>query len=103
MRARRTTKPQPDKSRRRVFLIALALFAWMVGIGARLAYLQVNRHDDLANQARRQQLGVVETEPTRGQVLDRQGPELARSINVQSFFSIPGDSHDADHVARRLP
>jgi cell division protein FtsI (penicillin-binding protein 3) len=74
----------------------------MVGIGGRLAYLQVSRHDDLAHQARRQQLGVVETEPTRGQVLDRQGRELARSINAQSFFAIPGEIQDADEVARRV-
>jgi len=74
----------------------------MLLIGARLVQLQVHQHDDLSARARNQQLGTIETSPTRGQVLDRQGRELARSIETESFFADPRDIPNTDETARRI-
>jgi len=74
----------------------------MLLIGARLVQLQVHQHDDLSARARNQQLGTIETSPTRGQVLDRQGRELARSIETESFFADPRDILNTDETARRI-
>ena len=90
-RATAMEAPRAANSHRRALLVSLALVAWMMAIGARLVQLQVNRHDDLAARARNQQLSAIDTAPTRGQVLDRQGRELARSLDTESFFADPSD------------
>src|SRR6266436_3070705 len=94
--------PRPGKSRRRALFVAIGLVAWMVLIGARLVQLQVSQHDDFTSRARNQQLSAVETSPTRGQVLDRQGRELARSIETESFYADPRDISDPDGTAKRI-
>lgn len=94
--------PQPGNSHRRAFWVAIGLVAWMLLIGARLVQLQVTRHEDLSARARNQQLGAIETSPMRGQVLDRQGRELARSIDTESFFADPSEITNPDETARRI-
>ncbi|HMG72777.1 MAG TPA: penicillin-binding protein [Pyrinomonadaceae bacterium] len=94
--------PRPGKSQRRALFVALGLVAWMVLIGARLVQLQVSQHDDFTSRARNQQLSAIETSPTRGQVLDRQGRELARSIDTESFFADPRDISDPNDTAKRI-
>src|SRR5260370_6221626 len=89
-------------SHRRALFVALGLVAWMLLIGARLVQLQVSQHDDFTARARNQQLSAVETSPTRGQVLDRQGRELARSIESKSFYADPRDISDPDDTANRI-
>src|SRR6266705_1442100 len=102
MPARSIAITQPDSLRKRALTIALVLVGWMVLIGARLVHLQVTQHDDLAGRARKQQLGTVETTPTRGQLLDRQGRELARSVDTESFFADPSEIENPQDVARRI-
>jgi len=55
-------------------------------IAARLVNLQVYQHDDLVERARQQQQRGGTTVARRGEVLDRQGRELARSIDTESFY-----------------
>jgi cell division protein FtsI (penicillin-binding protein 3) len=94
--------PRSGNSQRRARWVALGLVAWMLLIGARLVQLQVHQHADLSARARNQQLGTIETSPTRGQVLDRQGRELARSIDTESFFADPREIPNPDETARRI-
>src|SRR5262245_19210175 len=95
-------EPRSGSSRSRVLFVSLALLAWMLLNGARLIQLQINQHDDLSFRARNQQLGAIETSPTRGQVLDRQGRELARSIDTESFFADPREIDDVEQTARKI-
>src|SRR5467141_1432886 len=94
--------PRSGNSQRRARWVALGLVAWMLLIGARLVQLQVHQHDDLTSRARNQQLSAIETSPTRGQVLDRQGRELARSIETESFFADHRDISDPNDTAKRI-
>jgi len=94
--------PRSGNLQRRARWVAIGLVAWMLLIGARLVQLQVHQHDELSARARNQQLGTIETSPTRGQVLDRQGRELARSIDTESFFADPRDLSNTDETARRV-
>jgi cell division protein FtsI (penicillin-binding protein 3) len=82
--------------------VALGLVAWMFLVGARLVQLQVGQHDDFTARARNQQLSAIETSPTRGQVLDRQGRELARSIETESFFADAREISDPNDTAKRI-
>jgi len=88
-RLSRQTKSQPDVSIRRTLFVAAFVAFWMLGIGARLVYLQVSRHEKLRERAHQQQQDAIETTPTRGLVLDRQDRELARTIDTTSVFVAP--------------
>src|SRR2546430_10013909 len=101
-RSKNIETPQPSKARRRAFAIAIGLVVWMLVIGFRLVQLQLNRHDELSARARNQQLEAIETSPTRGQGLDRQGRELGRSIDTESFFANPREiTYVSDTAPRR--
>ena len=93
---------RPGNSHRRALFVAIGLLVWMLVIGARLVQLQVTQHDDLTARARNQQLGSIETSPVRGQLLDRQGRELARSIDTESFFADPREILNTDETAWRV-
>jgi cell division protein FtsI (penicillin-binding protein 3) len=93
---------RPADSQRRALFIAIALVAWMLAVGARLVQLQVSQHEQLSARARKQQLGAIETSPTRGQLLDRQGRELARSIDTESFFADPREIKNVNETARLI-
>src|SRR5215831_894858 len=94
--------PHAQSADRRTLFVALGLLVWMLAIGARLIQLQVNQHDELAARARNQQLSSIETAPTRGQVLDRQGRELARSLDTESFYSDPSEVKNVEETARKI-
>jgi cell division protein FtsI (penicillin-binding protein 3) len=93
---------RPGNSHRRAVFVAIGLVVWMLAIGARLVQLQVNQHEDLTARARSQQLGAIETSAIRGQLLDRQGRELARSIETASFFADPREISNTNETAKRI-
>jgi cell division protein FtsI (penicillin-binding protein 3) len=97
-----STKARPDTSRRRVLVIASLLVFWMLAVAVRLVYLQTFEHDWLSERARRQQQGEIETSPLRGLVLDREGRELARSVDTESFFAVPYELGDIRQTSDRL-
>lgn len=93
---------QPADTHRRARYVAIGLVIWMLVVGARLVQVQIGQHEQLSARARNQQLGAIETSPTRGQVLDRQGRELARSIDTESFFADPREVLNVNETARRI-
>jgi cell division protein FtsI (penicillin-binding protein 3) len=101
-RATANEGPGAPNARRRILFVAIGLVFWMLVIGGRLVQLQIRRHDELALRARNQQLSSIETAPTRGQVLDRQGRELARSLDTESFYSDPSEVINVAETARKI-
>ena len=74
----------------------------MMAVGVRLAYLQTSQHEWLSKRARSQQTGVESDQAVRGLILDRQGRELARSVDVDSFFADPRQVENVDETVARL-
>ncbi len=89
-------------SRRRAIGVATFLCAWRGVVGARLVYLQTSQHDELSRRARAQQQRAVQTSPLRGLILDREGRELARSVDADSFFAVPTEIENVDETAGQL-
>ncbi|MET0624339.1 MAG: penicillin-binding protein [Pyrinomonadaceae bacterium] len=83
-------------------MVAVFLCLWMVLIGARLAYLQTSQHELLSKRAHAQQLKVEPQEAARGLILDRQGRELARSVDVDSFYADPREVENVEAAASAL-
>ena len=83
------SKSRPDVSFGRALFVAAVIGFWMLIVAARLVYLQVSQHEGLVGRARQQQQNAIETTPQRGNLLDRHGRELARSIQTVSLFVDP--------------
>jgi len=90
------SKSRPDVSFGRALLVAAVIGFWMLAVSARLVYLQVSQHDGLVNRARQQQQNALETVAQRGDLLDRQQRELARSIQTVSLFVDPDGLQPGD-------
>jgi cell division protein FtsI (penicillin-binding protein 3) len=84
------TKSRPDVSLSRALFVAAFIGFWMLVVCARLVHLQFSQHEGLASRARQQQQNAIETSPQRGELLDRHGNPLARSVQTVSLFLDPG-------------
>src|SRR5215467_6070447 len=73
----------------RLYLLAGMFVFWCIAICARLVYLQIFRYGSFEQRAQHQQQRTEEVSPRRGIIYDRQGRELAMSINVDSVFAVP--------------
>lgn len=86
----------------RLAAVAVVLVLWVAGVGARLVHLQVLNSAWYQERAIRQQEYTVEVSPTRGRILDREGRELARSIEVKSVYATIAEIGDPAAVASKL-
>jgi len=71
----------------------------MVAIGAKLVWLQVRQHDWLLTRATNQQQASIALSPLRGVIYDRNGDELARSVEVKSLYASPSEITDPAKAA----
>jgi cell division protein FtsI (penicillin-binding protein 3) len=65
-------------------------------------YLQVFARPSLQERAEIQQQHTMKLDPTRGTIYDRNGRQLAVSVDVESVYAVPRAIEDADATARRL-
>ena len=75
--------------KRRVAVVSALLGLWVAGIEARLVYLQVFDHADLAARAERQQERTPPSPAKRGDILDRRGRVLATSVDADTIYAVP--------------
>jgi cell division protein FtsI (penicillin-binding protein 3) len=87
---------------RRLLLVAAGLLAWTAAIEARLIYLQVVRHADLAELATRQQWSAVDAPAKRGEIVDRRGHVLALSVDADTVYAVPSGIRDPDATSAAL-
>jgi cell division protein FtsI (penicillin-binding protein 3) len=88
--------------KRRLGVAALLLGIWAGAVEARLAYLQVYRHEELRLRGERQQSRTIQTAANRGDILDRNGRVLARSVAAESVYAVPTEIADVDAAAAAL-
>jgi cell division protein FtsI (penicillin-binding protein 3) len=87
---------------RRGLLLAGLLAGWALLLVARLAQVQILRGPAYRRRARQQQERTIAVEPRRGAILDREGRELAVSVEASSVFAVPEKVADAAGEARVL-
>src|SRR5215467_14306195 len=91
----------PDSSRRLCYFAGFLLL-WALIIVGRLVQLQVLRYGEFHERAQKQQQRTFEISPRRGVIYDRNGHELAMSINVDSVFAVPTEIPDQAATATLL-
>lgn len=89
-------------SQKRVIQIFAVLAAWVVIVVARLAQVQIVRHEHYANRALKQQERTIALNPVRGSILDSQGRVLAESVAAESIYADPQAVSDPKKVAAAL-
>ena len=93
-----------DIARFRLRLIAAALFV-LFAFGlliARLAYLQISKHEELSTQAENNRIAVVPITPNRGLILDRNGVVLANNYSAYTLEIAPGKVANVDRTIDEL-
>ena len=88
--------------RRRLLTMCVVLAVWTAGIEARLAYLQVVRHDAYLAKAKNQQSDEEPIAPKRAEIVDRNGEVLAYSVDADVVVANPRQVSDAEGTARTL-
>ena len=93
-----------DLARFRIRVVAAALFV-LFAFGllvARLAYLQIGRHEELSTQAENNRIAVVPIPPNRGLILDRNGVVLANNYSAYTLEIAPAKVADIDATIDKL-
>jgi len=88
--------------KRRVFTIGLVVLTAFGLLCARLVYLQIVRHDDLAEQAESNRTAIVPVVPNRGLILDRNGVVLASNYSAYTLEITPSKAGDVDEAIDKL-
>ena len=104
-RARRKTRalvPTERARRARFALLAAGVAFGFAALGLRCLDLQVLRAASLVSLANAQHDREITLDPRRGPILDRNGHELAMSLEVDSVYADPSEIEDAGAAARRL-
>jgi penicillin-binding protein 2 len=78
-----------SRFKRRVIVIGLVVLSAFGLLCTRLVYLQVVRHEDLAEQAESNRTAIVPVVPNRGLILDRNGIILASNYSAYTLEITP--------------
>ncbi|PTT37524.1 penicillin-binding protein 2, partial [Acidovorax sp. HMWF018] len=85
----RSSEADASRFRVRAVVVGLVVMAAFCLVAARLVYLQVVRHEDLAAQAESNRTAVVPIVPNRGLILDRNGVVLATNYSAYTLEITP--------------
>ena len=92
----RNVAAEVARFKRRVIVTGLAVLMAFGLLCMRLVYLQVVRHEDLAEQAENNRTAVVPVVPNRGLILDRNGIILASNYSAYTMEITPSKAVDVD-------
>jgi len=85
----RNVEADLTRFRARILAASLVALTCFLLLALRLAYLQVVRHDDLAEQAEANRTAIVPIVPNRGLILDRNGIVLATNYSAYTLEITP--------------
>ena len=92
----------PINVKSRLLKFGIFLLVWCLVIVVRLTVLQVLHYGEWVQRAQRQQQRTVEISPQRGIIYDRNGQELAMTVQVDSVFAVPSEISDQKNTATIL-
>jgi cell division protein FtsI (penicillin-binding protein 3) len=87
---------------KRLYFLGAILFLWLFAVVFRLVELQVVKYGEFEQRAAKQQQRTIDVSPRRGIIYDRNGHELAMSVNVDSVFAVPSEVPDQGNTAELL-
>ena len=91
-----------EKIKSRLIIVSVVFSIYGAGLIARLAYLQILKHEDLHAQSEKQYVRTIKINTGRGLIYDRNLNSLATNIEVESVYINPREIVDKDFTANRL-
>ena len=98
----RNLEQELRRFRGRLLVAAAAVLVGLGLIAARMVWLQVVRHDELATQAEANRIAVVPVVPNRGLIVDRNGVVLASNYSAYTLEIAPGRGVDLEALIDEL-
>ncbi len=98
----RNVEAELVRFRRRVLVASVAVLVAFSVLTARLIWLQVVRHEDLAEQAESNRTAVVPIVPNRGLILDRNGMILATNYSAYTLEITPSKAGNLEDTIEQL-
>ena len=86
----------------RILVVGGVVFFAFCLVVARLVFLQVVRHEDLAEQAESNRTAIVPVVPNRGLILDRNGVVLATNYAAYTLEITPSRVNELDETIDAL-
>ncbi|MDR0339097.1 MAG: penicillin-binding protein 2, partial [Desulfovibrio sp.] len=94
--------PSPDWNRIRLWTVALVFSLLWAVLWGRAYYLQIVKGPEYAAMAKRQHIATEFVRGVRGNILDRNGNVIARSVECSSVWANPDLIRDREESAARL-
>jgi penicillin-binding protein 2 len=98
----RNVEAELVRFRRRVLVASVGVLLAFSVLTARLVWLQVVRHEDLAEQAESNRTAVVPIVPNRGLILDRNGMVLATNYSAYTLEITPSKAGNLEDTIDQL-
>lgn len=95
-------KPPQDRSRGKIIFAGVVFVVALMGLWARAYHVQVVKGPEYAKMANRQYWASETVSGKRGEIHDRNGLLLAKSITTQSVYVRPKEVADRRTTAQRL-
>lgn len=91
-----------EASRTRLILLSIMVVCFAAAIGVRLYRLQIERSDEFRTRAASQHQSRITVQAIRGAIVDREGRELAVSLETHSLYAHPSLVTDPQRAAKLL-
>jgi penicillin-binding protein 2 len=101
-RSRAETDASQTKLSRRAALLGGVQLLFMGGLAARMNYLQVDQADQYLLLAEENRINIRLIPPTRGEIFDRNGVQLAQNIPSYRIVMVREEAGDLEEVMHRL-
>lgn len=89
-------------SKKRLFVIFSFFILALLGLLLRLGFLQIFNSSKLLSLAQNQSRAVIEMQPARGKILDRNGSELALDVRLDSLYAVAREIKEKESTADKL-
>jgi cell division protein FtsI (penicillin-binding protein 3) len=100
--AKTGNKPPKDRSRGKIIFAGVLFAVALLGLWARAYHVQVVKGPEYARMANRQYWASETFSGKRGEIFDRNGLLLAKSITTPSVYARPHEVKDAWSASRKL-
>ncbi|MBW4961372.1 penicillin-binding protein 2 [Sulfitobacter sp. CW3] len=101
-RSRAETDASQAKLSRRAALLGGVQLLFMGGLAARMNYLQVEQADQYLLLAEENRINIRLIPPTRGEIFDRNGIQLAQNVPSYRIVMVREEAGDVEEVMHRL-
>ncbi|MFT6090607.1 penicillin-binding protein 2 [Sulfitobacter sp.] len=101
-RSRAETDASQTKLSRRAALLGGMQLLFMGGLAARMNYLQVDQADQYLLLAEENRINIRLIPPTRGEIFDRNGIQLAQNVPSYRIVMVREEAGDVEEVMHRL-